>query len=393
MGLADSAAKFAATIPAKRTAPTGFEPGVRYEGNVPVEVSLNLQAIPGDEQAYRDEIKRITKLELPDDRSVEIAQVRYWGTPGAEQIYVRFTIADRATTSEAVDYPALVKIARGNRRATPRKSATGLTRVVVVSDAQIGKTDHRGGTEELLARIENLLGQLDDEARATPCDDAVILDPGDLVEGFENTGGQLYTNALSFPSQLEMANSILIEIVSSVAKRHASTRVATVPSNHGAWRRGKDRLGRPSDDFGIMTHRTVANALKLAGRDDITFVIPDEWQESLALQVRGAVIGLAHGHQAGARPEAVPGWWAKQTHGGMALAAATIAVTGHWHHLRVQPTGAIDGKARWWFQAPTLDNGSSWWANSAGGSDTEAGLLTFTVDNEGRWDNLRLLTP
>ena len=91
-------------------------------------------------------------------------------------------------------------------------------------------------------------------------------------------------------------------------------------------------------------------------------------------------------------PNGFPDWWAKQTHGGGPLAAATIAITGHFHHLRVQPSGAIGGRARWWFQAPTLDNGSSWWANGGGGSDCEAGLLTFTIDDAGRWDHLRLLT-
>ncbi|MEV8029246.1 hypothetical protein [Cellulosimicrobium funkei] len=392
MSLADThAATTAARITPKRTAPTGFEPGVKYDAGEPAEVTLALKEIPADEQQWRDEIKRVTTLDLPDDRRVEIQQVRYWGDPRDPMVYVRFGIRDREADREAIDYPGLLDLTRQHRKARAPKATTNRTRVVAVSDAQIGKVDHRGGTPELLARVDGLLAQLDDEAKRVRCDDVVIVDPGDLTEGFENTAQQAHTNDRSFPEQLDLAQVVLDEIVGRVAARHTSTRVATVPSNHGAWRRGKDRLGKPGDDFGIGVHRAVARAYAKAKRDDVTFIIPDAWDESLALQVRGAVLGVAHGHQV-TQPNGVPGWWAKQTHGGMPLAAATILLTGHFHHLRLEPSGAIDGRARWWMQAPTMDNGSSWWANAAGGSDCEPGILTFTIDDDGAWDNLKLIT-
>jgi hypothetical protein len=210
-------------------------------------------------------------------------------------------------------------------------------------------------------------------------------------QGFENTGSQAHTNDRSFPEQLDDAQAILAQFVTRVAARHRRTRVATVPSNHGAWRKGKDRLGRPGDDFGIMTHRSIARVMEVSGRDDVGFVIPDPWSEALAIQVRGAVVGMAHGHQV-SKPDGVPDWWARQTHGGGPLAAASILITGHFHHLRVQSTGSIDGRDRWWLQAPTLDNGSAWFRNGSGGSDSEAGLLTFTIGDDGRWDGMHLLT-
>lgn len=388
-----AAAQTAAKITRPRTtAPTGFEPGVKYDAGEPAEVTLALKEVPADEQQWRDEIKRVTALDLPEGRRVEIQQVRYWGDPRDPMVYVRFGIRDREAQRDAIDYPGLLKTVRQNRRNAPRakQAATGRTRVVVAADAQIGKVDHRGGTPELLARLDALLAGLDAETKAVPCDDAVVLDPGDLTEGFESTAQQAHTNDLSLPDQLDLAQVVLGEIVGRVAAKHSSTRVATVPSNHGAWRRGKDRLGKPGDDFGLMVHKAVARAYAMAKRDDVAFVIPDVWDESLALQVRGAVVGLTHGHQV-SRPDALRDWWAKQTHGGSPLAAANLMVTGHFHHLRVEPTGAIDGRSRWWMQAPALDNGSSWYANGPGGSDSEPGLLTFTVDDTGAWDNLRLI--
>lgn len=387
----EAAATSAPTIARRRTAPTGFELGVRYEaGNLASEVVLTTAEVPEDEKGWRDEIKRVYNVDLPENRRVEIAQLRHWGNPAQPMIYVRYRITDRPDARPDVDYPALIKTAKIAPRRTP-KTAPDRVRVIIGGDDQVGKVDHRGGLDAYLSRKANIAAQLDDLMRREPCAEAVILDPGDLVEGFESTGQQSFTNDLSLPEQLEMARHMVTHLVSVVSAHHKTTRVATVPSNHGAWRRGKDRLGKPSDDFGIDVHKAVAEAFALAKRTDVTWIIPEPWQESLALQVGGAIVGLAHGHQV-SRPDGIPDWWAKQTHGGGPLAAATILVTGHYHHLRIQPTGQIDGRDRWWMQAPTLDNGSSWFRNAGGGSDSEPGLLTFTIDDTGRWDNLRLIT-
>lgn len=410
--------RVAPRIDRRHTAPSGWEPGVRYDPatSLPTEVTTEqvTQDVQGTPEAWAELISHLLPM-VPEGHEVRLVEARYdpvaWTRerqfaeyPDKPNAYIRgpattrpawryrFRIVPVSGGSGPVDLAELVKVARGNRRARPRKTTTGRTRIVVVSDAQVGKVDHRGGTQELLERIDAMLSVLDDEAKALPCDDAVVIDPGDLTEGFENTPQQAHTNDLSLPEQLRYARVILTEAVTRVAARHAQTRVVTVPSNHGAWRRGKDRLGRPGDDFGIETHRAVADALDLAGREDVTWLLPDVWEESVALQVRGAVVGVAHGHQVN-RPDGIRDWWAKQTHGGGPLAAASILISGHFHHLRVEPTGAIDGRSRWWMQAPTLDNGSSWWRNGAGGADGEPGLLTFTIDDEGRWDNLRLIQP
>jgi len=389
--LANPATAVAPSVNRRRSAPQGFEPGVKFEAGQAAEVTLTVTEIPENETAWREKILEHTEIDVPDHRKVELTAVRYWGDPASPMVYVRFEISDRPEHVEAADVAETLKIIRANRKPSPRKTVTGRTRVVVVSDAQIGKVDERGGTPELLARIDHLLAQVEQESRDVKCDDVIILDPGDLTEGFENTAQQAHTNDLSLPEQLRVARGILTEAVTRISRLHpAGTRVATVPSNHSAWRRGKNYLGKPGDDFGLDVHRAVAEAFAFAGRDDVTFIIPDVWDESLALQVRGAVIGMAHGHQV-TRPDGIRDWWAKQTHGGGPLAAASILVTGHFHHLRLEPTGAIEGRDRWWIQAPTLDGGSSWWRNSGGGSSGEPGAVTFTIDDAGDWDNLRLV--
>lgn len=293
--------------------------------------------------------------------------------------------------AETEDMAALLTIAQANRAGRRAADPSPRTRVVVVSDPQIGKVGSRGGTPAFLERTQGLLAQLDTIMEAEPCEDALVADPGDLCEGFENVAAQQHTNDLSHPAQLRVARAVLTDIVTRVAARHHATTVATVPSNHTAWRRGKDVLGKPGDDYGIDCHHAVSEAL---ARDPhfkhVQWTFPDEWDESLAVRVRGATIGLAHGHQR-SKPDQIPDWWKGQAHGSQPIANATLLISGHFHHLRVQPSGAIDGRSRWWMQAPTMDNGSDWYRNSSG-EDSEPGILTFTVDDAGRWDNLRLIT-
>lgn len=296
---------------------------------------------------------------------------------------------------ETEDMAALLAIARANAKRRPLAKARARTRVVAVSDAQIGKVGSRGGTPALLERHASLMVELDAEMVAVPCQDALVLDPGDLCEGFENVKSQKHLNDLSHPSQLRVARSLLTESVTVVAARHKGCRVATVPSNHTAWREGKDYLGKPSDDYGIDVHRAVAEALSRDPRyKHVEWLFPGEWDDSLAIPVRGAVLGMAHGHQK-ARPDQIPDWWKGQTHGTQAIADATILVTGHFHHFRAQPSGAIKTesgwRARYWFQAPTMDNGSDWYRNLSG-EESEPGILTFTIDDDGNWDNLKVIT-
>lgn len=302
--------------------------------------------------------------------------------------FQRITRADRDVENIA----ELVKIAKANARRKPRQNPSSLTRVVVVSDAQVGKLGSRGGTPELLERIADLLERLDDVMTAQPCEDVLIVDPGDLTEGFSNYKGQQHLNDLSHPSQLRVARAILTDIVTTVAARHNAATVVTVPSNHGAWRDGKEALGRPSDDYGIDCHLAVSEALARDPRfQHVTWVIPDEWDQSVALDVRGARVGVVHGHQR-MKPDQIADWWKGQSHGTQPIHDATILLHGHWHHLRVQPSGnRADGQSRWVIQAPAMDSGSDWYRNSSG-EDSEPGLLTFTIDDDGRWDHLRLIT-
>jgi hypothetical protein len=95
----------------------------------------------------------------------------------------------------------------------------------------------------------------------------------------------------------------------------------------------------------------------------------------------GTVVGLAHGHQF--RGKAVD-WWMKQSHGMQDIGEATLLLSGHLHHLRVEQSGA-----KTFIQSPALDGGSTWFQNSSGQA-APAGMLTLTVGGGG-WSDLLIV--
>lgn len=280
----------------------------------------------------------------------------------------------------AIDLPALyAEFARTKHRpVTPAKGDS--TTVVVWADMQLGKVGSRGGTDALIARMADKRVALERYMKAAKSSRSVFIDAGDSIEGFENVPAQMFTNDLSPVQQIDQAATEMWKTIVLMAK-FSPVDAMVVPSNHGAWRNGKQVLGKPSDDWGIGIQSRLKFQADLIGLP-VEFHKPEDWDESLALDVRGTVLGVHHGHQSAV--DLMPKWWAGQVHGGQAVANADILVTGHYHHLRVQPTGrnAKSKRSKWWLQAPTLDNGSDWFRNKSG-DDSDPGLLVFQINDDG----------
>ena len=289
----------------------------------------------------------------------------------------RFQIAPK--TFE-MDLPALYQESRLKPRERVAGSTTDRTCVPVIADIQTGKVGSRGGTPELLDRLERTREKLAAELERRKPDSVFLPDINDLFENFESGGNPMFTNDLSLADQMDIAATEVYKFV-ELCVSFAPTTVAIVPSNHTAWRRGSQNLGIPGDDLGIFVHKQVEKVAK-AAKLDATWHYPDAYNESLVVKVRDTNVGMVHGNQyrAGKAPE----WWAKQTHGGQPVGTADILLTGHLHHLSILPTGRnpFTGRSKWWLQAPSLDNGSDWYRN-AQGDDSDPGMLMFDVTDAG----------
>jgi hypothetical protein len=280
---------------------------------------------------------------------------------------------------ESVDLPALYAAAK---TATPRAytGVTGRSTVIVYTDPQIGKVARRGGTPELLERsmaIRERLGNLLYERNPDRC---VILDGGDGFENFNSGGNPMFTNDLSLAGQMDLYGTELFEFI-NVAHAYGPVTVAGVPSNHTAWRAGKQLLGNPQDDLGLFMHHQVAKVTAAAGMA-VDWIQPADFDETVAVDVDGTTLGLVHGNQFG--PSQAVQWWEKQTFGAQAIARADVLIHGHYHSFSANVAGRnpVNQRQRWAFGAPTLDNGSDWYRTTAG-RDSDPGLLVFDVTADG----------
>jgi len=284
----------------------------------------------------------------------------------------------------SVDLPLLYALAKKTKPVSPKPVASGKALVVLWSDLQVGKVDHRGGVEALIHRVAETQVRLLQKIREVKPEKIIFCDVGDTIENFGNAADmhQLQSNDLSIMQQVDLATSLAWDVLKNISK-HAPVTYLTVGSNHCQWRVNKQRVGKVTDDWGIHIGRTLARLSKEVGLP-ITFFEPNPNDESLAYDIfqdSFHILGLWHGHQS-PRPDQVPTWWRQQAFGKQPIHAATIGVSGHFHHLRVLELGSTNrGTSRFWVQASTLDNGSNWWRTTAG-EDSQPGLVCFVLEKE-----------
>lgn len=343
------------------------------------EVTTGPKAIPANQLPQTDQ--ELLKLWGYDPNQIAIVgNIGQWRKEQADGSYLVSYNFRHRNVSDVLDLPALYAAAR--KRSQIKSSATDSDRttVVALADVQAGKVGSRGGTPELVERLQEKRQELESHLRRFKSASTVLAEVGDLFEGFESGGNPMFTNDLSLAQQMDLASTEVYEFVTLMA-RHGHVDVIAVPSNHTAWRNGKQNLGRPGDDLGLLCHRQVEKVAKAAGID-AQWHFPPMYDEAVTLNVRGATLGMVHGNQYA--PGSAPLWWGKQTHGGQPIGAADILLTGHYHCLRIEPTGRnpYTSKSKWWLQAPTVDNGSDWFRNRAG-DDSDPGLLVFDITDDG----------
>ena len=322
----------------------------------------------------------LKKFDYDPDKFEIVGKVNQWRkeTPDGNFL-VSYFFGVRAKES-VLDLPALFATARRKPRARTKVAPKPHTEVAPIADLQAGKVGSRGGTPELIDRLEGVKERLNERFKRTKPERIVIPDVGDLFEGFESGGNPMFTNDMSLAEQMDFTATVVYDFV-ELAHKYAPVDIVPVPSNHTAWRNGKQNLGRPCDDLGLLVHRNVQRVAKAKGLD-ATWHYPADYDEHVTIDIRGTKLGVVHGNQFA--PHGAPVWWGKQQHGGQSVGAADILMTGHYHHLLVTPTGRnpYTNRPKWWLQAPTLDNGSDWFRARAG-EDSDPGMLVFSVTDDG----------
>lgn len=366
----------------KITVPQGWNPAVEFDGN---EGTAVLPPLKDDEKPNFDAFLIDAGFDPNEIEIVGEPRTSRW------QVARPFPLEPMWLTSykfrfrkrnSVIDLPLLYSRVKKTKKVEPKSSISGKAFVILWSDLQVGKVDHRGGLPEFLERVEEKKLKVLAKVRDCKPEKIVFCDVGDTIENFTNTANlmQLQSNSLSLMNQIDLATSLAWDFLKELCK-FAPVTYLSVGSNHCQWRVSKQRVGNTLDDWGIHIGRTLARLSGEVGLP-IKFLEPQPFDESLAYDIFGDgkhILGLWHGHQS-ARPDQVPTWWRQQAFGKQPVHAATIGVSGHFHHLRVQELGSTpSGASRFWIQASTLDNGSNWFRNTAG-EDSQPGLVCFEVD-------------
>ena len=264
--------------------------------------------------------------------------------------------------------------------------ATAKTLVVCAADFQAGKTDFGLKSPDLANRVLASFAKAAELAAETRFAEIILADLGDIVENINSTSSQRATNDLAITEQIRLARRLMLEGIKMLAPLTDALVYVAVPSNHGSVRIGpKSPENHVLDDYGIEIAEQLRDVCAESDKlSNVTFRIPEESYESLAVETSGTVLGFAHGHQAQGA-DGLGKWWSGQSHGRMPLAAADIALFGHFHSFRVQQSG----DARWLMVSPASDNGSSWFTNKTG-ERSQAGMLSF-VTSDGGWTDLKIL--
>ena len=338
------------------------------------------EVVTGPTSPTEDFSELLKRFDYDPEKVEIVGKVNQWRKEMPDGKFLVSYFFGVRSRENVLDLPALFAAARKKPRVRTKAAPLPHTEVVALADFQIGKVGSRGGTPELIERLELVKQKLEARFKKNRPSRIFLAEVGDLFEGFESGGNPMFTNDLSLAEQMDTAAVILYDFV-ALACKYAPVDVAGVSSNHTGWRSGKQLLGRPGDDLGLLVHKNVQRVAQAAGLD-ATWHLPAMYDEHVTVDVRGTRVGVVHGSQY--NPGGAPAWWAKQQHGGQAVGSADILLTGHFHVLNIQPTGRnpYTGRSKWWLQAPTSDNGSDWFRARAG-EDSDPGMLVFSINDDG----------
>jgi predicted phosphodiesterase len=392
MSLTDDLSKLGDDEQRKRVAksiPAGFEPGIEYDSTGGV-----LRSVPRPAGDEPDHAELLAEFEL-DPAKWRITGLRRskwqrWDGEWLESFRANFVPTKGAHHVPIDDLLEIVgKWKPQSTLSKPVKgSVSNVAYVVVLSDTQVGKIDGDGSEgiiKNVLHKSDLAVARLKELRKAGRQIDTIYLPQlGDCIEGMNSQGGKhIWRTDLDLTSQIRVYRRLLLHMVKTFAPLADRVIVPCVPGNHDeAVRVGNSMATTYTDSFALDAASAVADALAdHPNFKHVSFVFPKYDTLTVTLDMAGTVVGLAHGHQCRGK---VVDWWKNMAHGQQDIGEATLLLTGHYHHLRVEQSGR-----KTHIQMCALDGGSQWFSNTSG-AEAPAGMVTLTV-GEGKWDDLKIL--
>lgn len=376
----------------KTTAPSGWEPGIKYEPDGSRVVTLPPSPALPDEDSWIAAVAELG-VQVPDGYRVRLAEAKY--DPAA---WHRDSQGEDAVTRPIWRYRFVVEVAparipiddllasiRTRKKPAP---ATGSPAhfVFAAGDLQLGKPDGDGSAGTVgrfLDSLERALTRYKQLRKAGKVAPVTLAWLGDCIEGTESQGSRLIARLdLVVTEQVRVYRRLMAEQVSAFAALTDDLTVAVVPGNHDEAKRVGDQLAtRYDDSWAIEGASQVADVMAAKGREDIKWIFPGHDGLDLTIDVGGTRVGLLHGHQTRGK---IQGWLASQALNRRPIGTSDVVLTGHYHSLKVEQLGPTTH-----MQTGALDGGSTWWTHK-GGLDSPPAALTFLTAG-GTWSGLEVV--
>ena len=254
------------------------------------------------------------------------------------------------------------------------EKATGpLYAIYAIGDTQYGK-DAGGGTEATIERV--LKGIEESVARhkellklGRQIGTVVLPQLGDCIEGSTSQKGMVLGRSdLGVTQQVRIGRRVLMAWVKAFAPLCEELIIPVVPGNHDEPHRVT--MTDPIDSWQIEVVAAVQDACaENPALSHVKFYYPKSDHATLAIDLGGTVLGLAHGHQA----RDMGKWIAGQATGRTPVGQADVLMTGHFHHFRADQIGP-----RLWIQVPAMDGGSAWFRDKSG-LESPTGIVSLVI--------------
>ncbi|XOJ10542.1 hypothetical protein ACMXZU_04520 [Corynebacterium striatum] len=354
--------------------PQGWQPGVVYDGE-----QGYITTPPSDEVNHEDVARILEASRLnPDDFVVDWSKTARITThiKDGELVQAWYKLPFYRKPERSFDVDELINHIH-NTEIVDAEIVDGW-RTIMLTDQHIGKADWAGGgTGQIIERWKESVTRA---IGGNQYEGLNIVFGGDSIEGFVSQDGKNISGTdLVLTEQISIAQHLTVWTLSKARNHAKHVTVAAVPGNHSESTR---KQGMPmSDNFDLMIVKNAQQALELAGAaDNMTFHYPQYSEGSVTYEAGGATFCVAHGHKFKGQLKGAENWWAGHIANNRHPAKANILLSGHFHNFQA----ANWTKDRWILFGPSLENESTWFANSTGAT-SRPGVLTFeTVDGEPR---------
>jgi predicted phosphodiesterase len=307
---------------------------------------------------------------------VSVRKSRWQNHAGDWLEAARVSIKPAQNIEHDTDYDALVKSIEAWKPGKVEKHTGELFAIYAIGDTQYGK-DANGGTEATVARVlrgieESVERHKELLKMGRKIGTVVLPQLGDCIEGSTSQGGKILGRSdLGVTQQVRIGRRVLMAWVKAFAPLCERLIVPAVPGNHDETHRML--MTDPIDSWQIEVVSAVQDACaENPALAHVEFRYPAPDNGTLALDLGGTILGLAHGHQSNDMSKWLPG----QATGKTAVGHADVLITGHYHHFRAQQVGP-----RLWIQLPAQDGGSPWFRDRKG-LESPTGIVSLVVGKD-----------